>query len=107
MTNLYQCDLNDWQPKIDDEQAKTFAKSLESGKVLYFPNLPFALLDDEKSFMKNNVEGMKAKNVSYNPVTGRLRGIMCSPKNEEMLQKLNARFYHSAKNLNDKPIPIL
>ena len=47
--------------------------ALESGALLYFPNLPFRLAQDEKQFLDASVSDGKAKNISLDHNTGRLQ----------------------------------
>ena len=93
MTNLYSIDKKDWQQALSPENQKNAARQLESGHVLYFPELAFSLLQTEEAFIQHDITGMQSKNVSFNPATGALKGILCSAINEAMLKHLSERYY--------------
>lgn len=66
-------DVAQWQPG-----PRTFADSdcvaaLESGKVLYCPQLRFALTDSEFRFLDPAVLGDKAKSLAFDPISGVLK----------------------------------
>lgn len=99
MTNVCLLSGNDWEPVIKEEEQKLLATLLESGRIIYFPKLNFHLLDEEKKLMELDTEDMRSKNVSYNPLTHRLKGITCAPHTENTLKKLSERFYLHAYSL--------
>jgi hypothetical protein len=63
----------DWR---DDPAARAEAVSaLESGSVLYIPDLGFPTETDEERFFRDADLQLKSKNVSYDPSTNQLRGL--------------------------------
>lgn len=49
--------------------------ALESGRVLYIPDLAFPIEEPEKSFFVDEFLHLSAKNVSYDPATKEIRGL--------------------------------
>lgn len=49
--------------------------ALESGRVLYVPELAFPLEEHEKAFLANGRLELGSKNVSYDPISGDVRGL--------------------------------
>lgn len=59
-----------------DAQARDEAVSaLESGKVLYIPDLGFSIEEGEECFFDDDYLELSSKNVSYDPSTGEVRGL--------------------------------
>ena len=59
-----------------DAQARDEAVSaLESGKVLYIPDLGFSIEEGEECFFDDDYLELSSKNASYDPSTGEVRGL--------------------------------
>jgi hypothetical protein len=72
--------------------------ALESGGVVFFPHLAFALEDHERTFLQPGmVQG--AKNVSYNPATAQVRGTRATGADLDGLRALMARFSRTTDRL--------
>ena len=52
--------------------------ALESGRVLYIPDLGFPIEADEKPFFADDFLQLSSKNVSYDPSTNQVRGLKSS-----------------------------
>lgn len=65
--------LTDWTAP-DGFDATAFAADLEDGKVLYFPNLAFAMSEPEKRFLSPEWSDGKAKNIGYDGEVDKLKG---------------------------------
>jgi hypothetical protein len=69
-------------------------QSLEQGKVLYFPELAFIPKDSWSELLSSRLADRKTKNISYNPVTGLLKGALAAdherPQLEEMIEAFAA-----------------
>jgi hypothetical protein len=72
--------------------------SLEAGKVVSIPGMNFALSEDELKLLDPRILA-KAKNVSYNPATGEIRGTSCAGREAEILTGTIARFSKLAGEL--------
>lgn len=60
----------------DEPEACSEALSaLESGHVIYVPDLGFEFEADEKRFLEEGFLRLSSKNVSYDPTTGEVRGL--------------------------------
>jgi 3-deoxy-D-manno-oct-2-ulosonic acid (Kdo) hydroxylase len=66
--------------ELDQEQqtaSDEHYRRLESGDILYFPQTPFALTDEERAFLLSQRQSGASfhKNISYRPAEDRLRGV--------------------------------
>src|SRR5205823_5358020 len=80
------------------------AAALESGDVLFFPSLAFAVAQAEMELFSPDLVAA-AKNVSFDPRTGRLGGTSLADADAERLRALIARFSASASALVDRVLP--
>lgn len=64
MQVLQTLDIADWRPAIEPDLSQRLALSLEQGKVLYLPRLPFPLLAHEQAFFSPQRLSGKRKNIS-------------------------------------------
>jgi hypothetical protein len=79
-----------WTDRRDDPSAEA-ASSLERGDVLFFPRLSFVIEADELCvFSPDVISG--AKNVSFDPFTGRLGGAAVDSASAARLRSLLSRF---------------
>ncbi len=81
------------------------ARALESGKVLFFPRLAFALNAEEYAFLDPRCSDGRSKNISYDPSSGVLKGTGLAGSERERLQAMVARFAQSAHALVATLIP--
>ena len=91
------------QPADADEQSRRACRSLEEGKIVYFPNTPFDLSQEDRDFLLSQKQsGFKGhKNISYRPTTGLLRGASNgSPEASQKLHDVMRRFF-----LRSHPVP--
>jgi 3-deoxy-D-manno-oct-2-ulosonic acid (Kdo) hydroxylase len=65
---------------------------LEDGKVLYFPELSFVISENWAPLLRSFVTSDKAKNISYDPVRGTLRGTGAAEEERRHLQQMLATF---------------
>lgn len=75
------------------------AASLETGAVLVFPALEFLLCAPERGLVARGQAGGKAKNVSYDPASGELRGTALDGPARDTLAAMMARFGDFATRL--------
>lgn len=78
--------------------------ALESGKVLFFPRLDFALNEEEHVLLTPDVSDGKAKNVSLRP-SGSLGGTSCTGETARLLQRMMERFAATAMRFVGALIP--
>lgn len=79
--------------------------ALEGGRVLFFPQLTFRLQPDEVQFLDPRCSDGRAKNVSYDPRIGVLRGTGLVGEDRERLQAMMARFSQEAQRLFAELLP--
>ena len=63
--------------RFDTEASATEYRGLEAGDILYFPDSPPLLPDEDRAFLvtQKQVDASYHKNISYRPVEDRLKGI--------------------------------
>jgi len=91
--------IESWSGPFDEALRARARISLESGHVLYFPHLPFRLKDDEREFLSEGVSSGESKNISYDPVTGKLQGMALTGDAEARLARMVDRFGTNAQSL--------
>jgi 3-deoxy-D-manno-octulosonic acid hydroxylase-like protein len=96
---------DNWFCKPDRQTATRMLQSLESGKVLYFPHLAFALKETERRFLSPDCSDGKAKNVSYDPRDGSIQGTNCKDQDRNDLTAMISRFAAGARALIESLFP--
>src|SRR5215469_8110215 len=95
---IYSVPVCAWDGKCSQLEQQDALRALEAGQVLFFPNLGFEIASEEKQFLNPAiVDG--AKNVSFNPATGKLGGCACAESQAAQLAALMRRFSEHAKGL--------
>jgi hypothetical protein len=64
-----------WNEHFPDSAQQQAIKSIESGQILYFPQLAFTLTPEEQIFLSPDYADTHAKNISYNSATNKLWGV--------------------------------
>ena len=96
---------SNWSYRPDRQTAARMIRSLESGKVLYFPHLAFALKEPERRFLSPGCSDGKAKNVSYDPRNGSIQGTSCKDQDSNDLAAMISRFAAQARALIESLFP--
>src|SRR5262245_22108153 len=86
-------------------RSSTAGELLESGSVLFFPRLPFAIEECECELFSPGILS-SAKNASFDPVTGRAGGTALEGRNLHRLRELMARFSECAAALAKAILPL-
>jgi hypothetical protein len=97
--------LTGWAGPFDTETKVRALSALESGAVLFFPNLAFALSDSEKQFLDARVSDGKAKNISLDHATGKMQASSLSGEKARQLAAMIERFGSQAAGLVDGLLP--
>ncbi len=85
--------ITSWHGPFSPELVAKAADALETGKLLYAPQLPFELSVSERRFLSPDCLDGKSKNVSFRPDSGALKGTRCEgAERDEMLGMLR-RYY--------------
>lgn len=99
MAILEPLDITSWQGPFLSEIVAKAADALETGKLLYAPQLPFELSDAERRFLSPNCLDAKSKNVSFRPDSGALKGTSCQGAERAELLAMLQRYYNLASDL--------
>ena len=97
--------LSQWQGPFDTEIKARALAALESGSVLYFPQLPFRLLESEREFLDARVADGKAKNISLDHTTGKMQASSLTGERAARLAAMIERFGSSAAGLVNDLLP--
>ena len=84
--------ISSWNGPFDAGLRARARAALESGQVLYFPNLAFRLEDSEKQFLDAGLTDGKAKNISLDHSSGKLQGTSASGERAQRLAAMIERF---------------
>ena len=97
--------VNGWSGPFDAELKTRAVSALESGAVLFFPNLAFVLSDAEKRFLDASVSDGKAKNISLDHTTGKMQASALSGEAAKELAAMVERFGSLAAGLVHELLP--
>ena len=91
-------ELDRWMGPFDAATREAAQDALESGKVLYFPKLPFTVGNSENGLLTDALSNGRAKNISRDP-DGRIQGDAAAPEDSAQLSAMMGRFAQSARAL--------
>jgi hypothetical protein len=94
-----------WRGAADGAPTTAVESIVESGHVLWFPHLAFALSADERRLLDPAVGDAKAKNISLRAGTDELRGARPDGADAAALRAMIARFRDAAQALVDRLFP--
>ncbi|HWX12798.1 MAG TPA: Kdo hydroxylase family protein [Trinickia sp.] len=95
----------DWQGQGLSVARETLLAALERGKVLYFPNLRFAVEGGETALLDPALADPKRKNISLEPMGGALRGVVGDAVTQSAVRALITRYQNNARSLVDSLFP--
>jgi hypothetical protein len=102
---LLEIDQEDWSgPATPEGAAEQKLEALETGAVLFFPKLAFAITAKEQAFFSPSILS-KSKNVSFDPSTGKVGGTICVGEEKEKLGAMMSRFSNCARQLLENLLP--
>ncbi|HKM86561.1 MAG TPA: Kdo hydroxylase family protein [Terriglobales bacterium] len=99
METLEPLGITSWQGPFPSEIVAKAADALETGKLLYAPQLPFELSAAERRFLSPDCLDGKSKNVSFRPDSGVLKGTRCQGSERDELLGMLQRYYNRASDL--------
>lgn len=105
MVRLKTLEFANWSPALDDEAASACTQALESGFVALLPRLGFELADDEKHLLSPRWSDGKAKNISYDPATAKVKHTSAQGTDLEAIGRMMGRFAESSRKLVDSLFP--
>ena len=97
--------LNNWTGPYDAALKARAVAALESGAVLFFPNLPFVLSGPETQFLDARVSDGQAKNISLDHTTGKMQSSSLSGEKAQSLAAMMERFGSQATRLVHELLP--
>jgi hypothetical protein len=97
--------IDAWASAPDAERSEALCEALESGSVLLFPRLPFAVLPGEARFLSDAFATEDRKNVNLRAGSPEVRGARGSPGEMEALGAMIARYATAARQLVDAILP--
>jgi hypothetical protein len=96
ITSLETIAISHWQGPFPDQGARRALGSLEMGKVIYLPDLPYIPGEGCAPLFSARVADEKNKNISYDAATGTLKGTSATGTERALLQTMIARFSATA-----------
>ena len=88
-----------WHGPFDARLRRHAVDALESGRVLLLPNLPFRVAKEEAFLLNPAVMGSERKNISLDPMTGRVSNSALGGARTERLAAMMERFANGATRL--------
>jgi hypothetical protein len=105
MSTVENFEINSWENFATDQIQNKAIAALENGKVLYLPHLAFELIENEQHLLSPLYSTGK-KNISYNKISGELRGAQCKSSDELLFKNVCDRFAKYSKKLMNQLFPI-
>lgn len=105
MKSLETLDLTDWDNSPPKNVQLKAIKSLEQGKILYFPALPFTLSSEEKIFFSPEKVDPKRKNMSYDLKKDRVGGALWADPELQKLKEMLKRYALTSRHFLEELIP--
>jgi hypothetical protein len=99
MEILEPLDIASWQGPFSPEIVAKAADALETGKLLYAPQLPFELSENERRFLSPDCLDGKSKNISFRPGSGALKGTHYQGPDRNQLLGMLQRYHNHAFDL--------
>ena len=93
-----------WSEEPPEEVLLAARPALETGNVVFLPDLRFAVEPAEALLFTPAILG-SSKNASYDPASGRLGGTTATGQDAETLRRFVHRFSESAASLVDRLLP--
>lgn len=105
MNSCFVINTNSWSEVFEKPLQEEAVRSLESGKILFFPNLKFIIKDEELELL--NETDLAFKSIKYNDSNGKIWGVKnIDSKKEEKMKNLIQRYNQSAVNLVNNLLPV-
>ncbi|MCG6952867.1 MAG: Kdo hydroxylase family protein [Betaproteobacteria bacterium] len=104
MSDVISFAISDWNLACPSEAQERATRALEAGKVLLFPQLRFPIENGEAQLLSPIAAG-RAKNVSLDPASGRVRGSDADPAELKLLQNMMTRWATLSKKLVCQLLP--
>ena len=96
---LERVDFAQWAGTVETTTQQRAIEALERGRVLVCPTLAFTLETQERQFLSPSCTDGSAKNISFDPQTGQLRGSACNGDQQAALVAMMVRYATQALGL--------
>lgn len=96
---LHTLDIKHWQDLVCTATQQQTINALETGSVIFLPQLSFELESTELHFLSPNYTHPDNKNISLNLKNKNLQGAVCNPQESLQLTKLLSRYASQASLL--------
>jgi len=96
--------ISTWDQAFSADEAILQMTAIENGEILYLPQLSFALVPEEQSLLSPTLLDGHSKNVSFNPLTGRVKGAN-STVDEKILMLFMQRFFETSRVFIEALLP--
>src|SRR5579863_7612991 len=80
-------------------------QAVENGKLIFLPRLPFRLEESERRFLDPSCSDGHAKNISFDPQTGEVRGASQSGRELNELMAMLLRYANHSRELIEGLLP--
>lgn len=97
--------VDNWNSVINNETAQEAIHALEHGRIVFLPQLNFALSADENNLLSPALTDPKRKNISFNPHSGKTSGAIGSAPQQAQLNNLMQRYHQHALALINTLFP--
>ncbi|TKC91751.1 3-deoxy-D-manno-oct-2-ulosonic acid (Kdo) hydroxylase [Trinickia terrae] len=104
-SQIVEIESADWQAQNLPVPREQLRDALEHGKVLYFPNLRFAVDGGEQALLDPALADPKRKNISLEANGGALHGVLGDAVTQSAARALVARYQANARSLVDGLLP--
>lgn len=95
----------DWRGQHWSVPREQLLAAVETGKVLYFPNLHLAIEGGEQALLNPAIADPKRKNISLEPNGGALHGVLGDAITHSAVRALVSRYQLNARRLVDELFP--
>jgi len=96
---LHTIPVSSWQGPFHGAEPGEALRALESGEVLFFPNLAFTPEANCHDLFSSRLADQKTKNISFNPISGVVKGTVAADCERPLLQEMMAAFADAAARL--------
>lgn len=98
-------EITGWGREPGSELARRATDCVENGEVLWLSRLRFELTAGEQRFLTPSVSDGKAKNISFDPASGRIAGTSLADNDRKELAAMIRRFTNQARAIVDHLFP--
>lgn len=102
---IHTLNLQHWNQACSLEEQEKAILALESGQILFLPQLSFHLTHEEKYFLTPNCHQGKSKNISFNPQNAQIKNTTLKNNEATQLSYMLSRFITYSRDLLKNVLP--